>query len=96
MRYPLAKQGFGGTDLVHMSIKMVTAEAGKINDVGFGHRTACGEQAFAQPQLFKVFTERMNRILNHRSPAYPLAANRRQHCRAALDRRALHVVFYRP
>ncbi|MNP50483.1 hypothetical protein D3C76_1447510 [compost metagenome] len=73
---------------------MIAAQAGKINDIRFGHRTTRSQQAVARLQLFEVFAERMNAVFLHLRATYPLLADGGQHRRAALDCGALQIVFH--
>ncbi len=93
--HALAKNGVRGGNFVHMGIEVIAAEAGKIDDIRFGQGATRGQQAIARLDLFKIFTERMNTVLADFGAANPLQTDGGQHRRAALNRGALHIVFYR-
>ncbi len=93
--HPLAKDRLRCANFVHVSIEMIPAQAGKVNDIGFRQGSARRQQAVARLQFLEVFAERMNAIFMHRRAAYPLFADGGQHGRAALNGGALHIVFDR-
>ena len=95
MHHALAENGIGCCNLVHMGVEVVTAEAGKVNDIRFGQCTTWRQQAVARLDLFEVFTKRVNTIFLYPSATHPLLAYRREHGWAALNGGALHVVFHR-
>ncbi|MNC18602.1 hypothetical protein D3C75_665070 [compost metagenome] len=96
MGHALAKERLCRADFVDMRVEMVAAEVGEIDNIGFGNGAAGGQQTLANDQLFKMFTERMNRIFFDCRAIAPLFAHCGQHRRAALNCGTLHVMFYRP
>ena len=45
-----------------MGIEIVSADVGKIDNIGFGNRAFVGQQRFPNAQLFKVLAERVNQV----------------------------------
>ncbi len=95
VHHALAKDRLCRADLVHMGVKVVAAQAGKIHDVRFRQGAARRQQAVARLQLLKVFAERMHAIFLHRCATHPLLADGGQHGWTALNRGALQVVLHR-
>ena len=54
MHHALAENGIGCCNLVHMGVEVVTAEAGKVNDIRFGQCTTWRQQAVARLDLFEI------------------------------------------
>jgi hypothetical protein len=45
-----------------MSVEVIAAQTGKIDDIRFGQRAARSQQAIARLDLFEIFAERVNAI----------------------------------
>ncbi len=59
MGYTLAEEAVFGGNLIKVRIKMVAANAAKINNVSFGDGSSMGHQSLTNHQFFEVLLEGM-------------------------------------
>src|SRR5699024_1652129 len=95
MHHPPTENRFGSSNLIHMCIEMIAAEASKVNNIGLCHCAAGSQQAVAWLQLLKIFAERMNTIFFDFRTAHSLFTDSGKHRRTTLNSGSLHVMFHR-
>src|SRR5580704_18460735 len=81
-----------GRDVVHVRVKEVPTDPGKVDDIALGDRAPVRVQRLADLELLEVLPERMHPIGDLLRLWRPLMRDRGQHARRSLNGRSLHIV----
>src|SRR5436309_3009869 len=77
-----------------MSVKKIAADAGKVDNISFGHGSFVSNQGITYFNLFKIFSERMNHILTDSGAGQVSIHNMSKRSGRTLQGSSLHIMLH--